>query len=217
MFNWDDHVGELAELYALGELSEAEGARVNRHAGQCPGCAKRIGDAESTVLRLIEGVAVGERPPARAPSVHFAAPARTWAWVAAVAAAFLIGLLPWGVQMVRDRGSSGGATQLAMNAMLTGHFIHSPFMPLAAGAPAGKVIYAREGGWFYVIVGASSTPLDVAVVSAGKRSRVASIGAGSTTRAAFFRTSVRVESVQLLRGQTPVASAGIAYFVPKER
>ena len=50
----DDHIGENAELYALGELDELEAARVERHARTCAACSSRLGDAEATVLQLVE-------------------------------------------------------------------------------------------------------------------------------------------------------------------
>jgi hypothetical protein len=103
-----------------------------------------------------------------------------------------------------------------MTAMLAGHFLHAPFVPVAAGAPAGKVIYAREGGWLYVIVAAGTSALDVDVVSNGVRRRVSSLAASSQTRASFIRTSEAIQSVQLFQGSTPIAQARIVY-VPKER
>jgi hypothetical protein len=204
MFDQADHVGELAELYALGELSLAERERVDRHARECPQCAQRLGEAEATVLRLIERDAdfvEGRLRPMRFRS--------NWAAVAAIAAAFLIGLLPWGVQTLRERGSTSEANQLAMSAMLAGHFLHAPLVPLAANAPAGKVIYAREGGWIYVIVAAGPAPIDVDTVSSGTRTRVASLAGSAQTRAAFVRTSAAIQSVELLQGGTPIAQARV--------
>ncbi len=132
----DDHIGENAELYALGQLGELESSRVERHARTCDACAKRLGDAEATVLRLIEsGDVASERPAELDGRVRFAgAPPR--AWIAAVAAAFLIGLLPWAVTTMRHSDvSTGSNQQLAMNAMLAGHFLHTPVAGLVPGAP----------------------------------------------------------------------------------
>lgn len=215
MFDQADHMGEFAELYALGDLSPAERERVDLHARDCAECAQRLGEAEATVLRLIERDAEAETLVVPLRPVRFRTMGRSWQALAAIAAAFLIGLLPWGMQTLREQGSTSEANRQAMSAMLAGHFLHAPLVPLATGAPAGKVIYAREGGWLYVIVAAGSTPLDVDLVSNGLRTRVSSLAASSQTRASFIRTSGAVQNVELLEGSTPIARARIVY-VPKE-
>lgn len=208
MFDQADHIGELAELYALGDLSVAERERVDRHARECLQCAQRLGEAEATLLRLIERDAAEATVTPLRPS-RFGSVGRSWATFAAIAAAFLIGLMPWGMQTLHEKGSTMEANRQAMSAMLAGHFVHAPLLPLVADAPAGKVIYAREGGWIYVIVAAGSAPLDIDVVSAGTRTRVASLEASSQTRAAFIRTSGAIQSVELLQGSAPIAQAKI--------
>jgi anti-sigma factor RsiW len=211
----DDHIGENAELYALGQLDELEASRVERHVRTCDVCAKRLGEAEEAVLCLIESCDVAAEPPAELDRrVRFSGqPPR--AWIAAVAAAFLVGLLPWGVTTVRhsDEGS-GSNQQLAMNAMLAGHFLHTPVAALVPGAPHAKVIYPREGGWLYVLVGAASQSLDVVAVTGNQRTTIASIAPGTATRGAFVEIVQRVSSVELLESGTPVGSARIVYATP---
>jgi anti-sigma factor RsiW len=208
----DDHVGENAELYALGELDELEAARVEHHARTCDECTRRLGEAEATVLQLIES---GNVPTARpAPldrRVRFAPPAsRTPAWIAAVAAAFVIGLLPWGVMMTQ-RPVASTSSQPAIDAMLAGHFAHAPLVALRPGVPAAKVIYPRESGWIYILVGAGQDSFDVATVVKGNRTIVASLAPSGVTRAVFVNVPGRVDAVELLQSGTPVAGARIAY------
>lgn len=220
MLDPEEHAGELAELYALGELNDLDRARVERHAAACDACARRIGEAEATVLRLIESDAMPPIPERldRRPrfTARSARPPR--AWIAAVAAAFVIGLLPWGIETTQQRSANDAARgqQAALQAMLAGHFIHAPFAPLAPNAPAAKVIYAREGGWLYVIVAPGSDSLDVATIIAGKRAVVATIAAGKATRFAFILQPVRVDSMQLLDRGVPVAQARVIYATSKE-
>lgn len=208
----DDHAGENAELYALGQLNEMEIARLERHARTCDECARRLGEAEATVLRLIEsGELPGARPAALDERVRFGAVPRVpWGWLAAVAAAFVLGLLPWGMGALRAPEPSQ-TSQLAMNAMLAGHFVHAPFAPLVPNAPQAKVVYAREGGWLYVIVGPFAQPLDVVAIAGGKASTIASIAPGASVRAAFVSLAGRVESVQLRERGAPIASARVVY------
>jgi anti-sigma factor RsiW len=212
----DDHIGESAELYALGQLGELESSRIEKHARTCDACAKRLGEAEAAVLHLIESGSVAPAPPAELDRrIRFAKPKPPRAWIAAVAAAFLLGLLPWGVmELRRPPEPTASGQQLAMNAMLAGHFLHTPFTALVAGAPAAKVIYPREGGWLYVLAGPANQTLDVVAVAGTKRTTIASIPPGSATRAAFVTITQRVTSVQLLENGKPAASARIVYAAP---
>lgn len=221
----DDHVGESAERYALGDLDDFERGRVERHARECDACAKLLGQAEATVLRLIEGGEVPERLPEPKRRIAFGTSPRTRApawFAAAVAAAFVLGLLPWGIASLRERGTADSASQqqqqqVAMNAMLAGHFAHAPFVSHAAGVPPAKLIFAREGGWLYVIVGPGADPLDIAVVTGGKRTTVASVAPAAVVRSAFIRQPTRVESVELVDRGVPIAVAHVAYAAQNNR
>jgi hypothetical protein len=206
----DDHIGDNAELYALGELDELEAARVERHARACAACSSRLGDAEATVLQLVEAGGVATTmPEALDRRVRFVQPApATRGWLAAVAAAFVLGLLPWGWTMTQQHA---GSAQPAVDAMLIGHFSHAPLLPLQPGAPPAKVIYAREGGWIYVLAGAGTSSLDVATVTAGRTAVVAALAPSGTTRAAFVNVAGRVDAVELLENGKPIAAAHIAY------
>jgi hypothetical protein len=206
----DDHIGENAELYALGELDELEAARVERHARACAACSSRLGDAEATVLQLIEAGGAATVPQALDRRVRFARPASpTRAWIGAVAAAFVLGLLPWGWTMTQPH--QNGTAQPAVDAMLVGHFSHAPLLPLQAGAPPAKVIYAREGGWIYVLAGAGTSSLDVATVTAGRTVVVAALAPSGATRAAFVKIAGRVDTVELLENGKPISAAHVVY------
>lgn len=217
---FDIHIHEDAELYALGALDELEQARVERHAGVCDACAKRLGEAEATVLQLIEGGEMTDRAPKLDHHVRSVPPnTHAPAWVAAIAAAFLIGLLPWVITSLRQRAAveSVHQQQLAMRAMLAGHFVDTPFVSRRPGAPAAKVVYAREGGWLYIIVAPGSSLLDVVVVARGRAAKVASLPASTAVRSAFVNQPTRVEMVELRDRGVPVAIAQIVYVSPKKR
>ena len=122
------HVGENAELYALGTLSELERARVDEHVRTCDPCAQRVGEAEETALRLIDAA---KMPAIPLPAVGFASRARLPAWMAPAAAAFVAGFIVTGLWAQRDRAADDAArstTQAAQRAMLAGHFAHAPFV-----------------------------------------------------------------------------------------
>ena len=48
------HIGENAELYALGVLDERTRALVDAHASNCEACAARLGEAERTIALIEE-------------------------------------------------------------------------------------------------------------------------------------------------------------------
>jgi hypothetical protein len=215
----DGHIGEDAELYVLGELSELERARLERHVATCDACARRVGEAEEAMLSLMlaESESVSPAaPPAQLRPIAFSsvAGATRRAWLSAVAAAFLIGLMPWAItRLVTQPAAPAQATaQVALNAMLAGHFAHVPFKPLVSDAPRGKVIYDLKGAWIYVLVGAGSEPLTVAVVPrGGARETIATISPGSGARTALVSLGRRVDTVDLLRSGVVVETARPEY------
>jgi hypothetical protein len=213
MLERDAHVGEDAELYALGQLEELETAWLERHVRECAQCAARVGEAESTVLRLIESEAAGEA--AVAPRKASWQPPRKRAynpWMGAVAAAFALGLVPWVVSVTRHPGENVPPQFSAQTAMLDSHFLHAPFVAATADAPEAKVIYARNGGWYYVLAAGGSRPLDVVLIAqSGKRSYVALLPAVDQTRTAFVRAHGIFEAVELDDAGTPVATVKLVY------
>jgi hypothetical protein len=136
--------------------------------------------------------------------------ATAW-WPAAVVAALLIGLLPWGIERMQPAPVPVVAEQQAASAMLTGHFNHAALRALQPDAPSAKVIYPRAGGWLYVLVAPGKTNLDFAVVAGNTRCTVASLASDDRTRTAFVRYPGRVNEVELLENGAPVASARIVY------
>lgn len=204
-----EHVGENAELYALGTLGELERARVELHVLACDACAARVGEAEAAVLELIQPNAANA--PALAPSAPvFAGWPR---WIGAVAAAIVAGFFAWGVTSLHDRSIHGTevAQSAATAAMLSGHFAHAPFVARMPGAPAAKVIYAREGGWIYVIAAPGTDSLAIAVTRAGRQRQVGALPIASAVRAGFIPLSGRIDSVELLDHGVTIASARIVY------
>lgn len=213
MFEPNAHVGEDAELYALGELDAVLRDRVDRHVRACGECARRVGEAESAVLRLVERDANDLEPqPLRPFRVRREAP--VWRWAAAIAAAFVLGLIPW---LVSLRGAAPPAPQLAMTAMLHGHFLHAPFAARTGAAPSAKAIYARNGAWVYVLVAPANDALDVVAVSNGKSSELGTIAPGTATRGAFFTQKVRPEILELVHDGTTVSSARLIYPAASRR
>lgn len=212
-----EHVNEDAELYALGTLGALDAARVERHVRTCDECARRVAEAEAAVLCLIEEGANDDRagddrsqagramlfphkPAGRIPAVA----------AAAAVAAILTFALTMLFAPMRER-PAGVADRPALEAMLAGHFLHAPFVRRVDGAPAAKVIYAREGGWVYVIVSSGPEPLEVVAVTDGRRMQIASLEPSESVRSSFAAFTGRADSVELVYRGVAVATAHLAY------
>lgn len=146
------HIDELAELYALGVLDEDERARVDAHALGCDVCAGRLGEAERTIALMEQSAPVPASLDRRISGV-FARQPRFRFPSALVAAAFVVGLLPslWFWNTARDAQTFNGDRQQAVQALVSSHFSHAPFTPVAADAPKAKLIYARTGAWLFAV------------------------------------------------------------------
>lgn len=144
----DAHIGENAELYALGSLDELERRRIESHVANCAECLRRLGEAEETVLGLERETAEVPLPAgSRAPQFVSRRSAASWIGIVAAAAALVIGyLLP--------HPTTQPAHDVAQVAMLHSHFNHSQFV---GHGPLAKVIYARDWSWYYVVVEGSGT------------------------------------------------------------
>jgi len=150
--NTHEHIGELAELYALGSLDDAERATVDAHVRWCEVCAKRLGEAEALIAETIED---REPPPALGARVRkaFVAPTAPPQWGALVAAAFVLGLLPGLLfaALYRPPSPFQADRDRAVSAMVNSHFSHAPFTALAPDAPKAKLLYARTASWRFFV------------------------------------------------------------------
>ena len=150
------HIGDDAELYALGVLGDAERIALDAHLAQCGECRRRVGEAEETLLEMDRHVALQDPPADLAERLRAGRRPRAvssgFSWYA-LAAAFLIGLLPstWFVTSTMQTKRSESLHSAALLAMVRSHFAHAQFTA-APGGPDAKVIFARNGSWLYIIV-----------------------------------------------------------------
>lgn len=163
------HLGEDAELYALGALDPGELQAAEAHLAGCGDCRVRVADAESVAAALasalpayepsdsLRGRLIAGTPSDRAPRASRWAPrasrwtprAPNWAMAAAAVFAFGFGLLGWhDVSLQSQRAQSDAA----LTTIVHGHFNHTTLTKARASSPAAKVLYARDGTWLYAIV-----------------------------------------------------------------
>jgi len=227
----EQHVGDLAELHALGALEPSERAQVEAHVATCAVCAQALGDAESTVAALDDAFTAQVEPPARlaarvaasaaaTPTVIPLAPRRPEraarpgsAWYAA-AAALVLGVGVGGGALVEHAADVGQAARdsAVLATIATSHFNHVTLTVRDATAPVSKVLYARDGAWFYVVI--DSAACDCRIVSrsaAGVRDLGRPTVRGSTATL-FVRDDPRPNSIALVNAAGRVISeATLAY------
>ena len=142
-----EHVEDLAELYVIGDLDAAEVKRVESHIAGCRMCMRRVGEAEETLLALERESRVEPMPENR--PLRLREPNR-WSYPAfalAAAAGIVLGIFTMLPAALRPHDS-----QRALLAMVNSHFNHAQFAALKPGAPAAKVMYARDRRWLYVVL-----------------------------------------------------------------
>jgi hypothetical protein len=199
------HIEEYAELYALGALDEAERARIDAHALQCDPCARALASGESTVAALIE-----EREPSRMLDRRlmraFATRPQWHVWAVVAAAAFAIGLIP-SLWLARPPVP---AHSQAIVAMTGSHFAHAQFGALTPSAPKAKVIYARTGAWWYVIV-LSNRAYTVAAQEGSRTVRLGAVQTSGNAGELFIEHPPAARTLLLLEGSAPVARVTLPY------
>jgi hypothetical protein len=185
------HLDDEAAAYALGALDELGMARVDALVASCDQCARRVGGAELTVARLVV--------PADAP--FRARPLFRAAWLA-IAAAFVIGLLPSAYLL--SRAHDAAATRaVALDALVHSHFLHAPFVGLTPDAPHAKAIYARDGSWLYVV---SDAPRALTLVTEPGDRVLGTLAPSGAAASLYVATPTMARQVVELReGARPVA------------
>jgi hypothetical protein len=192
----EEHIGEAAELYAIGALDSSERAAVDAHIAHCAECLRRVGEAEETVLALERANYVEKTAPGVRAARLFARRSVTWLLPLTAAAAFILGLLfPRPVPQ----------NDVATLAMIGSHFSHAQF---AGSGPAAKVLYARDRSWYYVIV-VGSRRYDVYGVRNGLSVRLGTTQPRGKTSEYFTRPAAKYDRLELRSSGTTMETATI--------
>lgn len=193
-----NHIGESAELYAAGALDAGERAAVEAHVSSCAECARRVGEAEETVLALERDVRVDPL------AFAVAAPLRlrrrevpAWWLPVAAAAALIVGMVLPDLFAQREP---------ATLAMIRSHFNHAQFS--GPNAPPAKVIYARDRSWYYVIVEGSHR-YGVYGIHDGRGIEIGTTEPKGATSELFVRDGLPLDRVELRNGERAIEAASI--------
>jgi hypothetical protein len=198
-----DHLGDDAELYALGIIPERR-AEIEAHLRVCETCLERVRAAEEVAALL--ATALPPVPPGAVVPVRSRA-ARPWLPLAAAAAVVLaIG----GIGAVREQAAQTqlARTDTALVAMASAHFLHVTL----AGKPGviAKAIYARDGAWCYVVADGVPAGAHVLVTTGGVRHDLGVLE-GARPATLFVRGTGRLDEVSIVAGDTVEASGTPRY------
>lgn len=204
------HLGDDAELYAIGALDDAERARADAHVATCEACLRRVGAAEASVAAMIEGDLL--EGAFAVPAVRARMP-RVVQWLA-VAAAICIFALP-AAYFARDNARMHAA--MRANETLAAHIASgdlqsSGFTPMRSGPMHARVLYDRAGDWYCVIVDHSRAPMQVAYVrDDGSMETIGSVAMRGGPSMTIMPIPHKMQKLALLAGGVVVAEAKLAF------
>lgn len=216
-----DHIDELAELYALGSLDEADRAHVEAHAATCEICAERLHEAELAIAEVAGGQPQYEPSSFLAARLHRSmAPAGArvrfqWGLAGlAFAAALAIAFIPTWVAVDRTRTVSQAMLQdehaLARIASAPSFnravFISPQNQPMDA-----KVLYGPRGDWYYVVVMHPRPGMQVAYVHDHHMEMLGHVAMHGEAGTLYLPVNHKMEELALLQGKTVVAAAHLVY------
>jgi hypothetical protein len=208
------HLGDDAELYALGALEPVERAAAEAHIAGCEGCAAQVARAEAVGAALAAALPLYE-PPAglesrllgRRPGNAKARTVSAWLAVAAAAAA-LVGVLGW-----QDASLKAGQAReaAAFQTLVHSHFLHAPFTKLQPSAPDAKVLFARDGAWLYILVDRAAPGMRAVLRRHGADRDAGELHVDGSASSLFVSGAGRPDAVVLRDASGPQASAALAY------
>jgi anti-sigma-K factor RskA len=209
------HLGDAADLYAIGALDDFERDAIDRHVAGCRECAHLLAAAEDRVAVLAEADARHTPPPQlerRIVSLVRRRPASLRGFVPAIAAAFVVGLLPsayfW--QQNQTMHSVMVADADAMNRVASMPHRSAAFTQMSDGS-AARVMYAPDGSWYVIFVRGATRALSVAWMHGGERTMLGTATPHGAVAMLYLPKSHRMDQLALLDGERVVAEAQLAY------
>ncbi|MBV8154968.1 MAG: hypothetical protein JO029_15830 [Candidatus Eremiobacteraeota bacterium] len=210
-----EHIGELAELYAIGALGESERRDVERHVAGCTACGQRLGEAEDDVAAM-EAARLQHDPPEqlqRRVRAMLHRPAGQWSrYAPAVAAALILGLLPsaffW--EQNRTMHAAMEADSAAIGRVASTPHRSVAFSQMSDGS-AASVMYGPDGSWYVVLVRGASRALSVAWMHDGQRTMLGTATPHGDVAMLYLPKSHRMNQLALMDGDRVVAQAQLAY------
>lgn len=214
------HADESPELYALGSLDETERTQIEAHAAACEACAARLREAQAAVAAMVQleplhpaPAALGER---LAASLGPRWPSTPRAWqpaMIALAAAFVIAVAPLSYVLHENRSMHDTMQQddRALARIAASPFARSSFVPRDGGSARAKVLYAKDGSWYYVIVSHPDPAMQVAYVHDGRMEMLGSLRMRGEMGTLYLPVRHKMDQLAIVERGTVLADAHLAY------
>ena len=213
------HIDESAELYALGSLDLREQSEVEMHVAACSACAERLRDAEATIAEIAQFEETRQAPAAlrvrleRSLTAGRARPTTIRPALAVLAAGLLLAILPVSSLLHRDRQLQLAAlsSERAQRSMILAHFLHAQFKMRAGHTQRAKVLYARNGSWYYVIVAGAGANLQVASDGPRGRELLGILSTSGDIGTLYITETQKIHELLLLEGNRPIGNVRLTY------
>jgi len=218
------HVEDLVELYTLGALTDEERTVVDEHLRACVNCTRLVGESERDLALIASRETQRTAPRELATRVermlraHKIVSSRAesrdgrWRLAAAMAAAFIVGILPSLYLWNENRELHGAmlAQSAAMERVVLAAHRTSAFHPTKKGPPA-QVMYAPDGSWYVVIVRGVSKTLAVVWMHDGAHTMLGNAVPHGGIATLYLPKSHRMDRLALMDGGRVVAEATLSW------
>ena len=203
------HLGDDAELYALGLAGTDRVDEIEAHLAQCAECRARVVAAESVAASLSSALpAVPAATPASttpSASATSARPVARRAWLAPLATA--AALVFAATTVIEGSAANTASTQIAATntallAIAASHFGHTT-LSTSSGVIA-KAIYARDGAWCYIVADHAPPGAHVVAHRGGVARDLGALANGAPATL-FVRGAGKVDRVEIVAGDQIVA------------
>lgn len=209
-----EQVADIAELYAIGALTDPERAGVDEHIARCPACAQLLAEAERDVAILASMQPQHAAPRELGARVERALQNRPqpWAYTAAIAAVVAIALLPslylWSQTDALHRAMLAQTAATERLAAAPHRMARFRTMP---GMPPAEVVYASDGSWYLVLVHGALKTLSVAWMHDGTKTMLGDAVPHGHLASLYLPKSHRMDRIALMDGDRVVAEATLSW------
>lgn len=219
----NEHIGDRAELFALGAVDENENVTIERHLRGCLSCAQLVGSAERDIALIASMESRREAPSELAGRIDYVLQVnrasasarrdrRPWLPAAALAAALVLGLLPSAYFWSQSRilHDEMAAQSAAMARIAAEPHRTARFRTMHENAPA-EVVYAMDGSWYVVVVRGASKALSVAWMHGGERTMLGKTASRGDLAMLYLPNSHRMDRLALMDGDRVIAEATLSW------
>lgn len=198
------HLGDDAELYALGLTGTDRVDEIEAHLAQCAECRARVVAAESVAAALSSALpAMSAATPVASSTLVRASSRRGWLAPLAAAAALVFAATTAIEGSAANTASAQiAATNTALLAIASSHFGHTTLS--ADTGVIAKAIYARDGAWCYIVAD-QAPPGSHVVAYRGGVTHDLGVLANGAPATLFVRGAGKVDRVEIVAGDQIVA------------